>query len=50
MHRYLQAKRMICHLEDVRVRVEGLDPEGVSLRRRRRLHQRKYISKGLNYT
>ena len=50
MHRYLQAKGTICRREDVRVTVKELDPEGVSLRRRRRLHRRKYISKGPNYT
>ena len=50
MHRYLPTKAMICRCEDVRVTVKELDPEGVSLRRRRRLHRRKYISKGPNYT
>ena len=30
--------------------MKELDPEGVSLRRRRRLQQRKYISKRPNYT
>ena len=49
MHRYLQAKRMICRRENVRVTVKELDPGGVSLRRRRRLHRRKYISIGPNY-
>ena len=50
MHRYLQAKEMICRREDVRVIVKELDPDDVSLRRKRRLHRRKYISKGPNYT
>ena len=50
MHRYHQTKGMICYQENLRVTVEYLDPEGISLRKRRRLHQRKYISKGPNYT
>ena len=41
---------MICRREDVRVTVKELDPEGVSLRRKRRLHRHKYISEGPNYT
>ena len=49
MHRYLQAKGMICRRKDVRVIVKELDPDGVSLRRKRRLHPRKYISKGPTY-
>ena len=50
MHRYHQTKGMICYQEDLRVTVKDLDPEAISLRRRRRLHQPKYISKGPNYT
>ena len=49
MQRYLQAKEMICCRDDVKVTVKELDPEVVSLRRRRRLHHCKYISKGPNY-
>ena len=41
---------MICRREDGRITAKELDPEGVSLRTRKRLHRRKYISKGSNYT
>ena len=46
MHRYFQAKGMICRRKDVRITAKELDPEGVLLRTRRRLHRRK----GPNYT
>ena len=49
MHIYLQVKWMICRRKYVRVTVKVLDPEGVPLRRRRRLHWRKYIYEIPNY-
>ena len=41
---------MMCRHEDVGVTVRELDREGVSLKRRRKLYWRKYISKGPNFT
>ena len=40
---------IICKIDDVRCIIKALDPEGVSLRKRRRLHRRNYFSSGPNY-
>ena len=42
MHRILISKGIQCRREDVRKMVCDKDPEGVQLRKRRRLHYRKY--------
>ena len=49
MHRILISKGIQCRREDVRKMVCDKDPEGVQLRKRRRLHHRKYTSPGPNF-
>ena len=49
MHRILISKGIQCPREDVRKMVCDKDPEGVQLRKRRRLHHRKYTSPGPNF-
>ena len=49
IHRAMLSKGLICRREDVRKIMKYIDPEGVSLRRRRRLRRRKYTSQGPNY-
>ena len=39
---------ILCRQDDVRKIIKAADPEGVDLRRRRRLHRRKYRSTGPN--
>ena len=48
IHRSLINKGILCRREDVRKIIKDLDPEGVQLRKRRRLHRRKYIAAGPN--
>ena len=43
MQKYRQTKGMICRRKDLVVAVKELVREGVSLRRRRRLHRRKHF-------
>ena len=40
---------MLCRRDDVRKIVKELNPEGVQLRKRRRLHRRKYFASGPNF-
>lgn len=49
MHAALLKKGINCRREDVRKIIKELDPEGVDLRRKRRLRRRKYVSQGPNY-
>ena len=49
MHRTLRSKGLLCRRDDVRKIVKELDPEGVQLRKRRRLHRRKYFANGPNF-
>ena len=49
MHRSLLSKGIICRREDVRMAIKQLDPQGVELRKKRRLRRRKYQSQGPNY-
>ena len=49
MHRSILSKGFICKRNYVRIVMQQLDPEGVQLRRKRRLHRRKYFSQGPNY-
>ena len=49
MHRALLSKGIICRRNDVRISMKQLDPDGVDLRRRRRLHRRKYTPPGPNF-
>ena len=49
MRSSLQSQSIICRHEDVRLIMKNLDPEGVALRKERRLHRRKYVSPGRNY-
>ena len=49
MHRILISKGIRCRREDVRKMVCDKDPEGVHLRKRRRLRRRKYLSPGPNF-
>ena len=49
MHRSLLSAGIICRRKDVRLAIKQLDPEGVELRKKRRLHRRKYRSPGPNY-
>ena len=49
MRSSLQSQSIICRHEDVRLIMKNLDPEGVALRKKRRLHRRKYVSPGPNY-
>ena len=49
MHRILISKGIRCRREDVRKMVCDKDPEGVQLRKRRRLRRRKYLSPGPNF-
>ena len=49
MHKTLQNKGICCRREDVRLMMRALDPDGVDLRRRRRLRRRRYHSLGPNY-
>ena len=49
MHRILISKGIQCRREDVRKMVCDKDPEGVQLRKRRRLRRRKYLSPGPNF-
>ena len=49
MHKALISKGIICRREDVRKIMKDLDSHGVELRRKRRLHRRKYVTRGPNY-
>lgn len=49
IHRILISKGIACRREDVRKFMKLLDPTGVDLRRRKRLHRRKYRSPGPNF-
>ena len=49
MYRILISKGIQCRREDVRKMVRNKDPEGVQLRKRRRLRRRKYTSSGPNF-
>ena len=49
MHRILISKGIQCCREDVRKMVCNKDPEGIQLRKRRRLRRRKYTSPGPNF-
>ena len=49
MYRILISKGIQCRHEDVRKMVRNKDPEGVQLRKRRRLRRRKYTSLGPNF-
>lgn len=49
MRASLVSKSIICRYQDVRKIVKNLDPEGVELRKKRRLHRRKYVSQGPNH-
>lgn len=49
MHKSLTSKGIVCRREDVRRILKDLDPEGVKLRRHRRLRRRKYRTPGPNY-
>ena len=50
IHRALKSQGFICRRDDVRQIIKQLNPEVVELRKRRRLHRRRYISEGPNYT
>ena len=49
MYRILISKGIQCRREDVRKMVRNKDPEGVQLRKWRRLRRRKYTSLGPNF-
>ena len=49
LHRILLTKGIVCRREDVRSILLELDPEGVNLRKNRRLHRRRYVTRGPNY-
>lgn len=49
IHRALVSKGNFCRREDVRRIIKCLDPDGVELRKRRRLHRRKYTADGPNF-
>lgn len=49
MHRALLSKGIRCRREDVRKTIKYLDSQGVDLRRKKRLHRRRYVTKGPNY-
>lgn len=48
MHKILQNKGLICRREDVRKLIKKLDPDGVQIRKRKRLRRRKYVNQGPN--
>lgn len=50
MHKSLLNCGLICRRSDVRKIMKDLDPEGVELRRRRRLRRRRYVNPGPNHT
>lgn len=49
MQAAMMSRSIICRHEDVRLIIKSLNPEGVILRKKRRLHRRKYVSRGPNY-
>ena len=49
VHRSLLSKGIICRREDIRKMMKDIYPEGVDLRRRRRLRRREYTSPGPNF-
>uniref|UniRef100_A0A7M5TXY9 Integrase core domain-containing protein n=1 Tax=Clytia hemisphaerica TaxID=252671 RepID=A0A7M5TXY9_9CNID len=49
IHRILTNNGIVCRREDVRKFILEFDREGVDLRRKRRLHRRKYVTRGPNY-
>ena len=49
IYKGLRLKGLIVRREDVRKEIKKIDPEGVALRRRRKLHRRRYFSSGPNY-
>ena len=49
IHKALKSKGYICRRDDVRQIVKQLDPDSVKLRKRRRLHRRRYVADGPNF-
>ena len=49
IHKALKSKRYICRKDDVRQIIKQLDPDSVKLRKRRRLHRRRYVADGSNF-
>ena len=49
VHRALERKGLVVRKHDVRLLVKELDPEGVMLRKRRRLCRRKYSNPGPSF-
>ena len=45
----LNKMEILCRQDDVWRIIKAADPHGVSLRKRRRLHRRKYRSSGPNF-
>ena len=50
VYQELKRKGLIVRKHDVRLLLKELDPEGVMLRKRRRLHRRKYQNPGPSFT
>ena len=46
---FIKSKGYICRSNDVRQIVKQLDPDSVKLRKRRRLHRRRYVADGPNF-
>ena len=49
IHKALKSKGYICRKDNVRQIVKQLVPDSVKLRKRRRLHRRKYVVDGPNF-
>lgn len=50
MHKSLLDQGLLCRRSDVRMIMKAIDPESVTLRRKRRLRRRKYQNPGPNHT
>ena len=49
IHKELKSKGYICRRDDVMQIVKQLNPDSVTLRKRRRLHRRRYVADGSNF-
>ena len=49
IHKALKSKGYSCRRDDVRQTVKQLDPDSVKLRKRTRLHRRRYVADGPNF-
>ena len=49
IYKALKSKVYICRRDDARQIVKQLDPDSVKLRKRMRLHRRRYVADGPNY-